>query len=331
MRPLQFFVGNEVIAQASQSQAAPFIKAAARDLKAYRDSKNYRPIPVGYSAADIAELRPMLQDYLTCGDNASDTVDFFSLNSYEWCGSVRISRSLELGLVAWHRFAVTNQTLQSSFNTSGYSNLEDEAVSFPVPIFFSETGCNTVPPRTFEDQSAIFGSDMVNDWSGAIIYEWIQETNNYGLISYGPPVDATAPGSGILAGFTRTGTPTPVAPDFSNLQAQWKTLTPTGIQSSDMDLASLSTRACPASTAGGWLVAADMGLPSVGETLYGSSYVTSAPTGSYTGSSTGSVSGSSFSPSSTTSGSNSAVSPSSSVTRTSAGLVGVVLIFTMWL
>lgn len=68
--------------------AAPFIKAAARDLKAYRDSKGYRTIPVGYSAADIAELRPMLQDYLTCGGNVSDNVDFFSLNSYEWCGEV---------------------------------------------------------------------------------------------------------------------------------------------------------------------------------------------------------------------------------------------------
>lgn len=86
----QFFVGNEVIAKASQSEAAPFIKAAARDLKAYRSSKGYREIPVGYSAADIAELRPMLQDYLTCGTNVSDRIDFFSLNSYEWCGAVCI-------------------------------------------------------------------------------------------------------------------------------------------------------------------------------------------------------------------------------------------------
>lgn len=86
---LGFFVGNEVIAKADQSLAAPYIKAAARDLKAYRNSKGYRDIPVGYSAADIAELRPMLQDYLTCGGNASDSVDFFALNSYEWCGDVR--------------------------------------------------------------------------------------------------------------------------------------------------------------------------------------------------------------------------------------------------
>lgn len=78
---LGFFVGNEVIAQANQSNAAPYIKAAARDMKAYRDSKGYRSIPVGYSAADIAELRPMLQNYLACGGNSSQTIDFFGLNA----------------------------------------------------------------------------------------------------------------------------------------------------------------------------------------------------------------------------------------------------------
>lgn len=94
---------------------------------------------------------------------------------------------------------------QSSYSTSGYSNLESEAVNFPVPIFFSETGCNTAPPRTFEDQAAIFGDNMVNDWSGSIIYEWIQEANDYGLISYGPEVSATATGTNIQGGFTRKG------------------------------------------------------------------------------------------------------------------------------
>lgn len=108
-------------------------------MKAYRNSKGYRNIPVGYSAADIAELRPMLQDFLTCGGNASDSVDFFALNSYEWCGEV-------------------------DFQTSGYANLQAGAANFPVPIFFSETGCNTARPRTFEDQAAIFGEEMINDW-----------------------------------------------------------------------------------------------------------------------------------------------------------------------
>lgn len=159
---LGFFVGNEVIAQADQSLAAPYIKAAARDLKAYRNSKAYREVPVGYSAADIAELRPMLQDYLTCGGNASDSVDFFALNSYEWCGDVSIS----LYPSEWDSILTTRQ---SSYTVSGYANLESEAVNFPVPIFFSETGCNTAGARTFTDQAAIFGENMVNDWSGSIV------------------------------------------------------------------------------------------------------------------------------------------------------------------
>lgn len=39
---------------------------------------------------------------------------------------------------------------------------------------FLQTGCNTLKPRTFEDQSAILGPEMMNTWSGAIIYEWIE-------------------------------------------------------------------------------------------------------------------------------------------------------------
>lgn len=80
-----FFVGNEVITLKNGSLAAPYVKAAARDMKAYRDKQEYRQIPVGYSAADIASLRPMLQNYLACGDNSSEALDFFALNAYEVC------------------------------------------------------------------------------------------------------------------------------------------------------------------------------------------------------------------------------------------------------
>ena len=75
-----FFVGNEMLTTGSSSVAAPYVKAAARDMKAYRDSKGYRNIPIGYSAADITTLRPNLQNYLACGTNSSETVDFYSLN-----------------------------------------------------------------------------------------------------------------------------------------------------------------------------------------------------------------------------------------------------------
>ena len=62
-------------------------------MKAYRDSKGYRNIPIGYAAADIAVLRPMLQNYLACGDNASEALDFYSLNAYSWCGESSFKQS----------------------------------------------------------------------------------------------------------------------------------------------------------------------------------------------------------------------------------------------
>jgi hypothetical protein len=42
----------------------------------------------------------------------------------------------------------------------------------------SETGCNVGGPRLFQDQAALFGP-MAETWSGSVIYEWIQETNQY--------------------------------------------------------------------------------------------------------------------------------------------------------
>lgn len=291
---LGFFVGNEVIALNNQSLAAPYIKAAARDMKAYRNAKGYRSIPVGYSAADIAELRPMLQNYLACGTNSSESIDFFGLNAYEWCG---------------------DNTLQ----TSGYATLNTYAQGYNLPIFFSETGCNTVRPRTFDDQAAIFGSAMVDTWSGSIVYEWIEETNDYGLISYGPTVAATVVASGVQAGISRTGTPSAVLPDFTNLQNQWKTNNPTGVMSSAYS-PSLTPPACPSSTTGGWLVDGNVKLPSVGQTL-------SATSSGAAASATGTATGSAASPSSTKGSANGG----KEIAGMSIGLVGVMLGFMYWL
>ncbi|KAI7641366.1 glycoside hydrolase family 72 protein, partial [Hortaea werneckii] len=200
-----FFVANELLNAGTDSVGAPYVKAAGVDMKNYRDSQGYREIPIGYSAADIADLRPNLQNYMACGDSFSDTLDFFSLNAYEWCG-------------------------ESTYEQSGYSQLDKNATGYPIPIFFSETGCNVVEPRTFGDQAAILGEDMSDQWSGAIIYEWIQETNDYGLISYGPPAATDAPAaSNVVNGFTRAGTPTPVSPDFENLSSAWASVTPSSV------------------------------------------------------------------------------------------------------
>ncbi|KAJ2891611.1 hypothetical protein MKZ38_000177 [Zalerion maritima] len=291
---LGFFVGNEVILTKNQSEAAPFVKAAARDLKAYRDNKGYREIPIGYSAADIRELRPMLQDYLTCGGNKSETIDFFALNSYSWCDP-------------------------SDFTNSDYSDLQEQAEQFPVPIFFSETGCNVPGPRLFEDQAAIFGDEMVDTWSGSMVYEWIQERNDYGLISYGPEVDQTVAASNVEDGFTRSGTPTPVSPDFYNLQSQWETLSPTGVVESEYT-PDVSTRDCPSPT-DGWLVDGNVRLPSIGETF----------TGTFETSTSASDDGSAQATGTADDDDENVGNVSKEVTRTGILLGAVMMVFGFWL
>ena len=166
----------------------------------------------------------------------------------------------------------------------------------------------------------------MNDlWSGAIIYEWIEETNDYGLISYGSTVAATVVASGIQAGISRTGTPTPVAPDFTNLQSQWMTLTPSGVASSAYNPSTLTPPACPSSTAGGWLVDGDVKLPSVGQTQQVS---TSGSSPSSTGTATGSATGSAASATTTKKG---GASGGKEIAGMSAGLVAVMLGFVYWL
>ncbi|KAI0200571.1 Glucanosyltransferase-domain-containing protein [Astrocystis sublimbata] len=302
---LGLFVGNEIIAINNQSHAAPFIKSACRDLKAYRNAKGYRKIPVGYSATDIAELRPFLQDYLTCGGNASENIDFYGINSYQWCDP-------------------------STYMTSGYANLQEEAKDFPVPIFFSETGCNVPGPRLFDDQASIFGPEMTKYWSGSIIYEWIEEMNHYGIISYGPKVDPTVTGENIFDGFTRAGTPTPVSPDFDNLSRQWAMVTPTGVAKSDYDPKGVSTRDCPASTAGGWLVNGNVAVPTLGASLGTSTLATASSVVEMATSSTETSTSSETSATPTPSETDNAVSGAQEVAGMAAGLVGVMMMFTFW-
>ena len=162
---------------------------------------------------------------------------------------------------------------------------------------------------------------MDSTWSGAIIYEWIEEENDYGLISYGPSVAATA--TDAVGGFTRSGTPTPISPDYSNLKNQWATLTPTGVKLSDYSasVAAISAPACPGSTSGGWLVNGNVALPTLGQSLD-----RNAPT---------TTSGATVASATSTSPSASATKGSANggkeIAGMSIGLAGVMLGFIFWL
>lgn len=151
---LGFFAGNEVTNDKDNTEASAFVKAAVRDTKNYIKERNYRTIPVGYSTNDDIETRGSLSKYFICGDVK---VDFYGINMYEWCG-------------------------YSSFEISGYKERTQEFKNYPVPIFFSEFGCNLIRPRPFTEIHALYGPHMANVWSGGIVYMYFEEENKYGVV-----------------------------------------------------------------------------------------------------------------------------------------------------
>lgn len=151
---LGVFAGNEVTNDITNTDASPFVKAAIRDLKNYLVEKNYRKIPVGYSTNDDVSTRDNLAKYFICGDvNA----DFYGINMYEWCG-------------------------YSSFETSGYKERTEEFKNYPIPVIFSEFGCNLVRPRPFTEIKELYGKEMAKVWSGGIVYMYFEEENEYGVV-----------------------------------------------------------------------------------------------------------------------------------------------------
>ncbi|PPQ67412.1 hypothetical protein CVT25_005991 [Psilocybe cyanescens] len=154
---LAFNVGNEVVIS-NATAVSPYIKAAARDIKAYLKSKSSSAL-VGYSAINGAsDWRGDLADYLSCDPSNSNSdstaIDLYGLNDYEWCG---------------------DSTFQSSYagTTSAFSD-------YNVVAYFSEFGCITSPPRLWTETVALFGSNMNTVWSGGIAFSYFPATSAQG-------------------------------------------------------------------------------------------------------------------------------------------------------
>lgn len=155
---LGLFAGNEIVnSEKSAKGAPPYIRALQRDMKQYIAKHANRTIPVGYSAADEISLRKVTFDYLQCDNGDDSHSDFFGLNSYEWCSG-------------------------STFKSSGYSNLNSTFSNASIPLFFSEYGCNTETPRTFEEISKGIYGGLEYTFSGGLVYEYAEEENQYGLV-----------------------------------------------------------------------------------------------------------------------------------------------------
>jgi len=179
---LAFFSGNEVInSTAGSTKTAPYIKAVTRDMKQYRDDRQLRTIPIGYSAADVEQNRVQTAEYLNCGTD-DERSDFFAFNDYSWCDP-------------------------STFQQSGWSDKVETFSNYSLPIFLSEHGCNT-NKRTFGDIAALYNTEMTGVYSGGLVYEYSQEASDYGLVQIsGSSIDKLSDFSALQKAYAGTQNP----------------------------------------------------------------------------------------------------------------------------
>ena len=205
---LGFFSGNEVINDdPSGGVVPPYLRAVTRDLKNYIAKHSTRTIPVGYSAAQVADILTDTWQYLQCAINngtASDVsrIDFFGLNSYSWCGS------------------------SATFESSGYNVLVSQFANTTIPVFFSEYGCNTPAPRVFNEVQSLYGPQMTPVFSGGLVYEYSQEVSNFGLVAI------------------NSNDTVSIRSDFDSLQGQYNKLDIKNLESGNSTATSLQPPTC---------------------------------------------------------------------------------------
>ena len=179
------------------------MQALQRDMKDYIAKHSKRQIPVGYSAADVRQVLKDTVNYFQCNlkDAPNSQADFFGLNSYSWCGD-------------------------SDFHASGYDQLTEEFSNASLPVFFSEYGCNAVQPRQFSEVQALYSEKMSKAFSGGLVYEFVQEANDFGLVKIKDNGDAE------------------LMPDFENLRTQYGKLDLDRLQTSKKSQTSVEPVEC---------------------------------------------------------------------------------------
>jgi len=209
-----------------------------------------------------------MADYLNCDSDTANNVDFFGCKSLQ-IGVKSLSSCLRhVCLVCWFEADQPANKLRpdniyswcdpSTYQASGYAERTTFFQDYSVPVFFAEYGCNKNEPRQFQEVSALFSEPMTSVWSGGIVYQYFQETNNYGLVNVQDNSKSHIPGRVSLqlsmrqvprvywsfrirlTNMLRPG----VTPrqDFDNLSSQMAKISPTGTS-----YAAVSTNMSPAS------------------------------------------------------------------------------------
>jgi len=175
---LLFTVANELAQNDKNGFAAfPCVKALTRDIHQYQKSCNstMRRVPLIYSDVDMGPPeRSEIAQYLTCSlESEDDAVDAYGLNVYSWCDE-----------------AYPGDGKADNFKYSPYYEIKKGFDHFPVPLLFTEFGCNlgafsTKCPykdgRTWPDFKHMVGEDMGEILSGAIAFQFSMDREEYGL------------------------------------------------------------------------------------------------------------------------------------------------------
>jgi hypothetical protein len=182
---LAYNVGNEVINASTTTNVTPYVKAAARDTKAYLQSINSTAL-VGYAAIDgDPDFVLPLAEFLSCdpsnSNSNSTSIDLYGLNNYEWCGD-------------------------STFEAS-YAGITADFSQYNVVAYFSEFGCITSPPRLWTEVVALFSTEMNAVWSGGVAFSYFPALSPQGQFGM---VTISADGSTVTPGA-----------DFNTLQKQY--------------------------------------------------------------------------------------------------------------
>ncbi|KAJ7751485.1 1,3-beta-glucanosyltransferase [Mycena maculata] len=160
---LAYNIGNEVILP-SATQSAPFIVAAARDIRAYLNSKSSSAL-VGYAAIDgSSSFVENVADFLACNRSAEPgnaSIDLYGLNDYQWCGN-------------------------ASSNT--FNGLNSQFANYGVPAYFSEFGSEDCSPnpRVWTEVPVMFNSSMTDVWSGGCAFSYFSASSRghqFGMVT----------------------------------------------------------------------------------------------------------------------------------------------------
>lgn len=183
---LAYNVGNEVIVNPAGTDAAPFIKAAARDVRAYLNKISSSAL-VGYAAIDGDDNWVLpLAEYLSCdptsANSGGSSIDLFGLNNYEWCGDD---------------------------TPAAYSAKNGDFAGLNAPAYFSEFGCVKQPPRLWTEVGTIYSQPMSDIWSGAVAFSYFPAQSNDGQFGM-----VTIDGTSVTTG-----------DDFNRLKAQYSNVT----------------------------------------------------------------------------------------------------------